>query len=357
MDEFSLDNLRTYLTEKNFNITSIYSVDNYCCFIRVLCINTGDDIVISIPSKYRMTSDKSIELIKFTDTDIEDGLLKGNIIGEYNQIDIKGMEDDNLYLDPSDADKLLEQYQSIDIDHENAIILRENIVLIKQQLDRLKLCTNKIKYKLCIITPSIFCTITRSNDIDCFVVKRGKQTKTDQRELCVIIDLESFYDKIDSIHSDINRVYKNLYTIMGKAHRQQTSIITSRLNQYIDISKKLTSKYTKKEKYESVIRSLNDTLIKINRQEKDLIKQIKGINKDGPLSEATSISFLSKKLDDDYKKLLVFKEDSIKLLSDIKSDYNNFVLDFDYALFDNNRLLHRVSTNFSKIGVIKDCKK
>ena len=51
-----------------------------------------------------------------------------------------------------------------------------------------------------------------------------------------------------------------------------------------------------------------------------------------------------------------FKIESVNLLSDIKLEYNNFVLNFDYALFDTLRLLNGINNNLSRIGVIK-CKK
>lgn len=360
MNSFSIENLRTYLNEKNFNITQIYSINGSCSFIRVICSETGDDLVVSIPFKYPMKSDKAIELVQFIDTEIDDRFVGSKDVKEsYNQININGMEDDKLYLDPAEADRLLEQYQAIDIDQESTDILKENIVAYKQQLDRLKFCTNNIKYKLCITTPSAFCTITRTNNIECFAVKKGRPKINEDKDLCITIDLENFYDKISNIHTDINRVYKNLYDIMGRAHQKQTTIISSRLRQYQTLSKNLTDKYAKKERYENSIKSLNNVLLKIKRQEVDLKKQISNISKekDSSFSLSTNRSFTIKKLEDDYDKLLKFKDDSIKLLTEIKTEYNNFVLDFDYALFNSIRLFNHMTSNFIKIGVLADCKK
>ena len=51
-----------------------------------------------------------------------------------------------------------------------------------------------------------------------------------------------------------------------------------------------------------------------------------------------------------------FKNESVNLLSEIKLEYNNFILDFDYALFDTLRLFNCINSNLGRIGVVK-CKK
>lgn len=360
MDSFSIENLTSYLDSKQFRIIQLYSINGSCSFIRVVCGDTGDDLVISIPFKYPMKSDKAIELVQFTDTEVDDRFVGSRDVKEsYNEIKISGLEDDNLYLDPKEADRLLEQYQAIDIDSESTDTLKDNIVAYKRQLDRLKFCTNNIKYKLCIVTPSSFCTITRQNGIECFAVKRGRPQKNEDKDLCIVIDLENFYDKVDNIHSDITRVYKNLYDILGRAHLKQTTVLSARVRQYQQLSTTLIEKYKKKEKYEKSITSLNEVLSKIGKQESTLRKQLKELTneKGGSLSLSTNKSFRIKSIEDDHDKLLKFKEDSIKLLTDIKSEYNNFVLDFDYSLFDSIRLFNQITSNFVKIGVIPECKK
>ena len=116
-------------------------------------------------------------------------------------------------------------------------------------------------------------------------------------------------------------------------------------------------KYTKKDRYEKTIKSLNDVLLKIKKQETDLKRQFSVAQKDKGSTFSTNKSFTIKRLEDDHDKLLKFRDDSIKLLTEIKSEYNNFVLDFDYALFDSIRLFNQMTSNFIKIGVLPDCKK
>lgn len=361
MDSFSIENLTSYLDKMKFKINEIYSINGSCAFIKTLCVDTGDELVISIPFKYPMkVINKTIELVKFTDTDTDNIFVSSNDNKEvFNEIKIPEMEDDRLYLDPLEADRLLEQYQEIDIDSESCDVLKYNIISYKRQLDRLKVCTNSIKYKLCIITPSGFCTVTRKNNIKCFAVKKGKPTINENKDLCIVIDLENFYDKIDKIHTDTNKVYKHLYDIMGRAHNNQTSIVSARIRQYQNVSKNLIDKYKKKESYETSIGVINSVMARIKKRENDIIRKIESSKreKSGGLISSASKSFTVKRLEEDYDKLLQFKDDSIKLLTDTKTDYNNFILDFDYALSDTIRLFNQVTSNFVKIGVVTECKK
>jgi hypothetical protein len=359
MESFSVNNLTTFLNGKKFNIDKIYSINGSCSFIRVVCNVTGNDFIISIPSKYPMRiNSNSTELIKFTDIDVNDNyhLDSKNTSGNYGEIKINGLEDDKLYLNPEEADKLLEQYQSIDIDSEKSDILKKNITNYKIQLDRLKFSTSGIKYKLCIVSNSSFCTITRINDIECYAIKRGIPENNENKDLCIIIDLENFYDKVDSIYNDINRVYNNLYEIMSKSHTTQTNLISSRIRQYSILPKSLIDKYKKKNKYEETIKSLNGVLLKIRGQEVHFKKQFSIHQKESGLSSSYK-SFSIKKLEDDYEKLIKFREDSIKLLREIKYEYNNFLLNFDYSLFDSIKLFNKMTNNFIKLGVLPDCKK
>lgn len=351
MDSFSIENLISYLDKKHFTINGIYSINNSCSFIRI-CTNNQEDIIISIPFKYPMRTDKSIELVRFTDTESDVAVKTRD--NTYNQIESKGLEDDNLYLNPEEADKLLEQYQEIDIDQESTDILKTNIISYKKQLERLKKCTINIKYKLCIVSQSSFCTVTRLNDIECFAVKRGHPTNGEDKDLCIIIDLENFYDRVDVIHNDVSRLYRTIYDIMDTSHNKQLVIINSRLRQYNTLSENIKRHYSKRDKYEKTIESLNEVLSKIKKQEIDIDKKIKVISGESDMSiNATSYkSFSIKKLDEDRNKLLVFKDNSLKLLSEIKTEYNNFLLDFDSAMSDCIQLFNQMSSNFIKIGVL-----
>lgn len=239
-----------------------------------------------------------------------------------------------------------------------AEIIRENISGYKSQLERLKFCTNNIKYKLSVVTNSSLCYINRANSVECFAIKRSNPKIEEDKNLCIVIDIETFIDTTDSITSDIKRVTKNLHTILGKAHNKQTSSIVSNLKQLHSVSNLLNEKYTKKEKYQLSIDKLAIVVVKIRKQERELLTRMKRLKKENNstnISDTETKAFALKKIEDEYSKLMTFKKESVELLSGIKLEYNNFILNFDYALFDTLRLLTGITLNMTRIGVMK-CK-
>lgn len=355
----SLSNLSVYLTSKKFSITKEYGSERgVVSFLRVLSDDTGDDFLLSISNSYSLrSSNDSIEIIPFTDTDRV--ILKIDGKNSYGEINSEGIEDDT-YLDPTDADRMMEQYQAIDLDTERSNILKENISGYKNQLERLKFCTNNIKYKLSVITKSSLCFINRSNSVECFAVKRSSPKIDESKNLCIVIDLETFFENTDSISDDIKRVSKNLHNILGTAHSKQTAAISAKIKQLQTVISPLSDKYNKKEKYQKSIDKLTLVILKIKKQERELQSRMKKINTDNSTSSGISAGSVSnafkiKNVEDEYTKLMKFKKESVNLLSEIKMEYNNFVLNFDYALFDTLKHFNEISNNLKEIGVIK-CK-
>ncbi len=358
--QFSLENLSSLLLSKNYKIVNKYTLNNLYIFLKIFSIETGDNIIVSIPSSYPIYVNNddtdNIHLIEFTDID-ENLNLDSNPSksSNYSEIKISELEDDKLYLEPEEVDRLMSQYQEINLNTEQTDKLKKYIINYKQQLDRLKLCTKSIKYKFSIFTDFSFCVINRLNKIDCYTVKKSIPSDDTNKELCISIDIENFYENIDTLHNDIINVYKNLYNILGETHLKQHTILNSRLKQYQNISELLRKKYLKKTEYDTTIKKLEFINKQIKIKEQKLTRDLSKLNTDN--INITTKSFKRTRLEEDNLKLLEYKASTIKLLSKIKKEYNTFMLDFDFVLFDNIRLLNIVSNNFIKLGVLEDCKK
>ena len=352
-NKYSISNLVSFLKKKDFEIKNKYSINGNISFLHILSLSTGYDFIIST-IKYPMQDSSSIELVIFTDLDfdVKSTGIK-SVKEDYKEININGLEDENIYLDPEEADKLLEHYQTMDIDSESTETAKNNMINYKRQLERLKSSVSNLKYKLSIVTSSSFCYITRTNNIDCYIVKKSIPKSDELKSLFIIVELDIFYDKVDSINSYITQVYSSLYRNMNNKYKHQAIIIKARVKQYEGIFEKLLEQYKQKDELDKTITGLNKTIVKINKQENILKKQLEDANKDNSISK----TFKIKKLNDDYNKLLSFKDDSIQLMSKLKTDYNNIILNFDFSLFDNIRLFNQVTDNFVKIGVLSKCKK
>jgi len=354
-DLSSLNNLSEYLNTKKFEISETYSIGLVCIFLRVTSEDTGDDFLLSVGKEHNIKNPDGVELVPFTDT--ERVVVKMDSKNSYGEINSEGIEED-LYLDPTEVDRMMDQYQAIDLDSEKADVLRENISMYKSQLERLKFCTNNIKYKLSVVSKSSVCYINRANTVECFAIRRSNPKIEEDKNLCIVIDLETFIDSPDYITSDIKRVTKNLHNILGTAHGKQSSTISLRLKQIQTATIPLLEKYNKKEKYLKSIEKLTVVVVKIRKQERELLrmKKLKSQNTSTSITDTENKAFSLKKLDEEYTKLMKFKKESVDLLSEIKLEYNNFILNFDFALFDTLRLLNDINRNLSRIGVMK-CKK
>jgi hypothetical protein len=369
MDNSSMENLVDYMDSHNFIISECYSdssssdSSSSCKFIKILCKNTGDNLVVSLPSSYDIKKENSIEIIKF-DT-LESSIENKNIIEDsteehintdYKEIEIEDIEAEEDNVELKESNQLLDQYKAIDIDQEQINILKDNITSYKQHLDRLKVCTRNIKYKLCIISLSSISRIDSENEIECFSFKKCEPTTNEKKSLYIIIDLDNFYNRVNNIHTDITKVYNNLYNIMENAHHKQTYIISKRLKQYSTLLKNINDSYPRKDKYNESIKWLKDTLINIKKQEEiinnKLLEEKRSIDNSSFIS-TNNRSLSVTQLEKDQERIRIYKDNILKLAIEIKSEHDNFIFDFDSSLFNSIKLFDRINTNLSKINVIK----
>ena len=306
-----------------------------------------------------MKTSVGIELVEFVDVDEKyTKLSKNEPSNEYKEINQIELEDDKLYLQPEEADKLLEQYQKIDLDYDSSVILKSNINLYKRQLERMKVCTNNIKYKLSILTLSSICFIDRFNTIKCYAVKKINPLRNEIKSMFLVIDLENFYDSVKNIHTDLNVIYNSMYSILNKAQKNHYTTIASRIRQYQSMIESIGKKYNKQKVYTASIKTLTGILSKISKQEKTILKRIQDTevnqknNSHSLYGNTTSYSFQLKTLQDDLNQLVIYKNETTELLTEVKFEYNNFLLEFDSSLYENILLLNEVTLNFKKLETI-----
>ena len=355
----SLRNLVDYLEKNGFSISEKFHKDGICEYIKIYSEDDGEEFFISTgKDNIQCTDGKKIVKFSCKENCIN---YKSEDTNPYSEIDLEKLQDE--YLDPSDVDKMMDQYSAIDLNDEKLRILGENIRKDKMQLERLKLCTSNIKFKLCIESESSLCVLSRSNYVKCFSFSGLNPSIEQVRNLFIVVDLETFIDIGDknskNIINDIKKVYKKLFSILDKAHSKQTFEISSRIKTLQIIHKPLIENYKRKIHYEDSIEKLSSLLIKIKKGEKDLSSKIKTIKKQIDTStvlEGEKSVFSLKKYEEDLERLLKFKQETLDLLLEIKEESNNFILNFDHSLFDTIKQLSDISQNMRRIGVLK-CKK
>src|SRR5690348_3942960 len=201
----SFDKLSLFLKENNYNILSKYTIKKILKIILINNIQTGEQLLLTLSDKYQMET-SGTEIIKFDDI-IDETLFSEQtslcaIISDENIIDDK-------YLDSKDVDKLMEKYQSINLTDEQIEHLKQHLFTIRNQLKRVKNSFLKIRYKIGITSETIIGYISRNNEVECFVIKTGNIMKNITKKANVCLDLESFYEKINSIETDLRIMRKN----------------------------------------------------------------------------------------------------------------------------------------------------
>jgi hypothetical protein len=349
-----MNRLKDFLKKNNYIIVETYSIDEYCKYIKINSTTKGNTIIVSVPSKYNILDEKSISLVP-----VEIGKARYEDAEEYDKIKSDTLA--HTYIDPEDVDKMMSvDYKNINIEEDKDNKIRRELSEIKNQMNRLKNCTVDIKYKLCIETDECYCIINSKNKIKCFKKKNAKYALDEDDEysntkkIFISIDMESFYDNINTVYSDCKKVEDELYSILNKSHSSHVDLIKNYMKQFDNIREQISVKYDRRKKYSKAISDLESKIKSLNKREKnaeeDLKLQLPTASSLVTFNDASK-AFKTKSLNDELEAIAKLKREAISLLNDVKDGYNTFILEFENTLIENIILLKNVSANFKRIGI------
>jgi hypothetical protein len=354
----SLNKLESLLSTKSIIINKVFIIDNLCVYIEVICTSNGNMFLLYIPSKYQIKPDSRSDIYKISFIDDIDNV--DDIVQDY------GEEPDNLEVEK----KYNEVDLDIKIDSKNDIagILEDNykrpinlkdlrkdkkdLQNIMRQLSRLKFCTQSIKYKIGIKYKNYLSCIRKDDSIDCYIIK--KFTGKNYYKMMIIVDLETFYNNLDSINNDINTIQEGIFKVLDKNHFSHTRTFDKLLQEEKDVVKTMNEIYEKKKEYTSNILKLENILETINQSEKNIFQQIniaqeKYSKKDGLHSDIEK-AHVMEKYNTDLEKVINLKQEIIKTIMEIKLKKEDLFLFTDKFLFDNNVLIDTLFKNITKMS-------
>jgi hypothetical protein len=372
-ENYTLRNLKEFLASKKYYIKSQFIIDDVIIFIKIHAELIGEDIFVYFPSKYNIPVDRDIiyyEIVPYELTDKDllsiNNIDKNDEIKEnYSEVQIDDIKDLDSFTDKN--------YKAIDIDSNYENIIRKKMVKYTNQLNKFKNCTAKIKYKFVILTDDTLSIINRYNETENYLIKNGKgivkniiDSKTDticniNHELYILIDLISFYEKINQIPEDIIKLYRNFYSILSKGHLKQTALAENRFKNYQYMISKMVNLYNQKSKYLELISSLAFSLEKSIHSENQLIQKL-GIseNKDTTTSSMTADakrSFKLSKNEQELQKTREVKTKTSNLLREVKVIYHSFILTFDSSITEITSNLKNIEIDIKVLGISSDKKK
>lgn len=353
----SLNKLENLLVSKNIIINKIFVIDNLCVYIEVLSTLNGNMFLLYIPSKYDIKTDDRDDVYKISI--IEDINNVDNIIEEY------GDEPDNLDIEKkynevdldikiekkSNIAGILEENYNRPINLQNIIKNKKELQNINRQLRRIKFCTQNIKYKVSIRYKNYLLCVKKDDSIQCFMIKQYTGKKT--YNMMIIVDLETFYNSMDTINTDINTIQEGIFKVLDKNQESNIKTFSKILQEEKNIINIIEIIYNKKKEYNIYIQKLENMLNILNTSEKNIFEQIKNTeqkykNKDGLHSDIEKSHIISN-FNNDLEKILNIKQEIIKNITDIKLRKEDLFLFTDKFLFDNNVLIDTLFKNINKM--------
>jgi hypothetical protein len=361
----SLSKLEKLLSIKGLILTKFFIIDKTCVYIEVVSMSNADTFLLYIPSKYTIKTENvykdntyKLSYLEFEDIDKIDNVAD-NYAGEqdddilentYKEIDVELSNGENM------SKHLEENYKKEIILKDITTTDSKEIKDIIRQLKRLRFCVQNVKYKVAVMYKNYLCTIKRDDTIECFNVKRFNSNN--YKKLYITVDLETLYEKMDTLVFNMETVKKGIYNILNKNHFKNISIFQKLIeekNQIIELSDNI---YKKKLEYEKYMEEATQMLEKINTSEKKVLENIfqtnekynnehiKGIHND------IEKSHILTKHNKDLKEIQKTKEDIVKTIFKLKTKREDIMLNVDKIMFDNNVMTECVLRNFNDLKKI-----
>lgn len=364
-NNYSLNSLRQFMAKKRLFTKMQFIIDDTVAFIKIHLESIGENILVYFPSAYVVPKESEsvpiVEIVPYELSEEDKILIASSEENEdkesYSELNIDDLKDKDSFSS--------ESYKPISIDNNKEQQVRKQISSYQNQLDKFRRATAHIKYKFAIMTNNVLSVISRRNEVESYIMRSngpmikpivdGKNDTIIQipHELFIVIDLPSFFEKIDQVTTDVLTVYKNFYSMLNRAHTKQTALAEHRFKNYNLLIGRLMMDYGKNAKYLEMITSLTASLEKTVEQEQALLQKLKIVNENQANGTAadTAKSFKLNKGEQDLVKIRDLKAKTTNLLQDIKARYNSFIISFDHTISIVCKNLRGMESEISALGI------
>lgn len=355
----SINKLEKLLDTKGLIPKKFFVIHGLCVYIEVLNISNADEFMLYIPSKYEIniSNRESVYKVKYIDIS-ENGNIISDYAGEPDNFDLEKQYnnlDIDLGVDIKHQDNMAEHLEE---NYKHPLSLKnitendnKQLREVFRQLRRLKFCVQSIKYKICIIYKDYLCCIRRDDTFECFFVRNLQGTT--ENKLMVSLDLETLYEKIDSVTTDIKTVREGVYRVMDKNQNKHIRNLKKMLEQKNHLTTFSEIIQIKKLQYASNLAQLENLLEKIGYAEKKNIEKLLEINE--RYNKEASLKGLHMdierthqvaKYEAELSKINNVKQEIISSILIIKRKHENLTLKVDKIFFDNIVMIDAIIKNF-----------
>jgi hypothetical protein len=359
----SIIKLEKLLASKGFVAKTFYTLDGYCIYIEVFSVKNADSFMLYISSRYELIVKDRANMydMQYMEVMNEDGVA-ANYAAEPDKVEVEDFYNDlkvDLGVEKTDdmEKKLKEDYDREltmkDLSKED----RDNIKDIFKQLSRFMYCVKNMKYKLSIFYKNYLCSITKDDELDCFIIKHLDAKKT--RKLYIYLDLKTLYTKIDDdISADMKTIKDGVYRLLNQNQMKHSKVLNEMLEQRVAILQYSDLIQSKKNSYTESILKFEELLRNLNENEKELNEKIYSVRKKTTdygmkgLHDDIERSHIVSQYEDDLHKIFKIKKEIMDVLLPTREKYDNVTLVMDKILFNNSVMIHEISKNFEKLTEI-----
>ena len=357
-----LDNL---LASKGFVCKTFFTYEGFCVYIEVFSVQNASSFMLYISPRYEMKIEEreNVYELKYMEISRDDENITNFYANEPDDVDIEEFYNNNeinfnnYNQQNSNLEKILmedynKQLSIKDINKDDT----QNLKDIFRQLNRFMYCVQNIKYKLTIVYRNYLCSITKDNELDCFLILN--YPRIDQRKLYIYIDLKTLYVKMDTFVNDIRTVKDGIYKLLNQNQIKHTKVLNDMLEQKITILQYSERVQIKKDELSVYIREFENLLVNLTENEKSLyekLDKVRGKNSDygiKGLHDDIEKSHLSAHYEAELEKIQGVKQEIIDNIIKLKTEQENITLKMDKILFDNSIMINEISKNFLKLAEI-----
>lgn len=355
----SLQKLEKLLTDHGFVIKDFFIYGGECMFIEIFSIVSADTFIIYIPSDYRFRMERGpnaykLREIKIGNEEREDLIDKyvdypkrDQLEGLYTEVpdEIDESEAAGRDMETRLEDSYKKPIHLSDLDKGVSVDIKD----LYRQIGRLKYCVQNLRYKIAGIFKSYLCVVNSDDSVDCYYIKKYMN---EQRKIMGICRMELFYEKAQTVISNMRDIRNGIYKILDKnqtKHLTNLRAMSERLRNIDTLSGSITTKkneyITHTHEYERMLSTLiakeNEKIIALNDLE----------NNAATKTMYNDISYVHKKtkLEEELTKLTSIKEEVIKNLVKIRGELENLYLSIDKIQFDSSVMIDDTIKNLTNL--------
>ena len=280
----SLKKLEDLLASKGFVCKSYFKLDDLCIYIEVFSVQDATSFMLYISSRYELKVDnrENIYELKYMEMTKEEENVTSSYANEPDDVDIEEFYNNidinlhNYNQQNSNLEKmLLEDYNKQltikDVNKED----KQNLKDIFRQMNRFMYCVQNIKYKLTIFYKNYLCSITKDDELDCFLILN--YPRNDDRKLYIYIDLKTLYIKMETFPNDVRTVKDGIYRLLNQNQIKHTKVLNDMLEQKNTIIQYSEMVQKKKENIQTYITQFETLLNNLNINEKSIFEKLEKV--------------------------------------------------------------------------------